>query len=59
MRIRRVRLAWVAWIASSALLLSCSNNPYPGADDTVKVRYGALPSAPKTLDPAVTYSSLE
>ncbi len=59
MRIRRVRLAWVAWIASSALLLSCSNNPYPGADDAVKVRYGALPSAPKTLDPAVTYSSLE
>jgi ABC-type transport system substrate-binding protein len=42
-----------------ALLLSCSNNPYPGADEELKIRYGALPSAPKTLDPAVTYSALE
>ena len=47
------------WILCAALLASCSNNPYPGADDGVKVRYRALPSAPKTLDPAVTYSALE
>ncbi len=37
----------------------CGNNPYPGADDSVKVRYGALPGAPKTLDPAVAYATLE
>jgi len=37
----------------------CGNNPYPGADDSVKVRYGALPEAPKTLDPAVSYTTLE
>jgi ABC-type transport system substrate-binding protein len=37
----------------------CSNNPYPGADDALKIRYSALSSPPKTLDPAVTYSALE
>jgi oligopeptide transport system substrate-binding protein len=48
-----------AGIVGALLLLSCSNNPYPGADGELKIRYGALPSAPKTLDPAVTYSALE
>jgi oligopeptide transport system substrate-binding protein len=40
-------------------LAGCGNNPYPGADDSLKVRYGSLPGAPKTLDPAVAYSTLE
>lgn len=40
-------------------MLQCTNNPYPNADAEVKVRYRALPSWPKTLDPAVSYSSLE
>jgi ABC-type transport system substrate-binding protein len=37
----------------------CGNNPYPGADETQKVRYAALPDSPKTLDPAVSYTTLE
>jgi len=44
---------------ATALLVGCSNNPYPDADDTLKVRYRALPGPTKTLDPAVSYSSLE
>ncbi len=40
-------------------LAGCSNNPYPGADDQLKIRYSALPGPPKTLDPAVSYSALE
>ncbi|MGI9591290.1 MAG: ABC transporter substrate-binding protein [Myxococcota bacterium] len=55
----RPRRAAFAGIVFALLLLSCSNNPYPGADEELKIRYGALPSAPKTLDPAVTYSALE
>ena len=43
----------------AALALACTNNPYPAEDDAVVVRYRALPSAPKTLDPAVSYSALE
>ena len=43
----------------AALVLACTNNPYPAEDDAIKVRYRALPSAPKTLDPAVSYSALE
>jgi ABC-type transport system substrate-binding protein len=40
-------------------IAACSNDPYPGADAAVKIRYGALPGPPKTLDPAVSYSHLE
>jgi oligopeptide transport system substrate-binding protein len=46
-------------LAAAACLLACSNNPYPGADAELKIRYSALPSPPKTLDPAVSYSALE
>lgn len=53
------RVGAVAAIVTALLLAACSNNPYPGQDSHQKIRYGALPSAPKTLDPAVTYSALE
>ncbi len=49
-------------VAGALLLLGpggCGNNPYPGADDAVRVRYAALPESPKTLDPAVSYTTLE
>ncbi len=52
------RRRW-GWLALSILAAACSNNPYPSADAEVKVRYGALPGPPKTLDPAVSYSALE
>jgi len=48
--------------ASVGLLLAlvqCTNNPYPDADEGVRVRYQALPNVIKTLDPAVSYSALE
>jgi ABC-type transport system substrate-binding protein len=41
------------------MALACTNNPYPDGDDAVKVRYRSLPGSPKTLDPAVAYSTLE
>ncbi len=40
-------------------LASCTNNPYPEADDIVKVRYLALSGPPKDLDPAVTYNAAD
>jgi ABC-type oligopeptide transport system substrate-binding subunit len=52
MKARRAVLAALA-------LVACSNNPYPGTDSALKARYSALPSPPKTLDPAVSYSALE
>ena len=57
MRARR-SLRWVA-VLLLATAPACTNNPYPDADDALKVRYRTLPGPPKTLDPAVTYSNLE
>jgi ABC-type transport system substrate-binding protein len=54
MRARR----WALLVFGLALV-QCTNNPYPEADEGVRVRYQALPSVIKTLDPAVSYSALE
>jgi len=54
MRARR----W-AFLVFGLALVQCTNNPYPEADEGVRVRYQALPSVIKTLDPAVSYSALE
>ncbi len=35
---------------------SCTNNPYPGADEHKKILYSSFAEAPRTLDPAVAYS---
>lgn len=35
----------------------CTNNPYPEADDGKKVLYAQFHEPPKTLDPAVAYST--
>ena len=54
------RVARATALAGAVLLAAaCGNNPYPGADDTEKVRYGALGEPPKTLDPAVSYSEID
>ncbi len=37
--------------------LSCSNNPYPGSDHEIKVLYTSYTEAPRTLDPAVSYTT--
>ena len=51
--------AAAGWLAAALAYGGCSNNPYPGADGELKIRYSALPGPPKTLDPAVSYSALE
>jgi ABC-type transport system substrate-binding protein len=38
-------------------LLACTNNPYVEADDARKVFYTTYVEAPKTLDPAVAYTT--
>src|SRR5262245_60818212 len=51
--------------AAAVLLLvvglgaGCTNNPYPGADDSDKVLYLNYQEPPKTLDPAVAYSTAD
>jgi oligopeptide transport system substrate-binding protein len=39
------------------LLLGCTNNPYPRSDWGTKVLYRSFAEAPKTLDPAVAYTT--
>jgi len=41
------------------VLLACSNNPYPDADAERKVLYLPFAQTPKTLDPAVAYSTAD
>jgi peptide/nickel transport system substrate-binding protein len=53
-----------ARVAAVLLLLAacsagCTNNPYPGADDREKVLYTNYQEPPKTLDPAVAYSTAD
>ncbi len=38
---------------------ACTNNPYPDADDERSILYSAFTEAPKTLDPAVAYSTTD
>ncbi len=52
-------------LACSLMLAGCSNNPHPeplqktGEDGTPwKVRYGALPEDPRSLDPQVSYDAI-
>ena len=57
---RRQRFARVL-VSASALVVAtvavgCSNNPYPDADDELKVLYTVYVEAPRTLDPAVSYN---
>jgi len=44
-----------------ALLLAaaCTNSPYPDEDAARKIEYVAFQEAPKTLDPAVSYSTTD
>jgi len=50
-----MRPALALGVVASAL--ACTNNPYPGGDDTRKVYYTVYQEAPKTLDPAVAYTT--
>ena len=51
--VRRIAIA-----ASVALSLAgCSNNPYPASEREQKILYTSFSEAPKTLDPAVAYTT--
>jgi ABC-type transport system substrate-binding protein len=43
----------------AALLAGCTNNPYPDEDATRKIEYLAFQEPPKTLDPAVSYTTTD
>jgi len=54
-----VRLTVVAGFFGLLLVSGCTNNPYPDADRDAKVLYSSFAEAPKTLDPAVAYTTAE
>ncbi|MBK7976886.1 MAG: peptide ABC transporter substrate-binding protein [Deltaproteobacteria bacterium] len=45
--------------ALASFSATCTNNPYPAADQGRKVLYTAFEEAPKTLDPQVSYTTVE
>src|SRR5262249_30842583 len=49
----------LAALAASMAAAGCTNNPYPQADRDKKVLYSSFHEAPKTLDPAVAYTTAE
>lgn len=52
---------WGLWLTLWGWLLAsaCTNNPYSAADSTKHIRYEPFADHPKTLDPAVAYSTNE
>ncbi len=54
----RLAARW-SGLAFVAALAACSNDPYPGEDSARKVFYTTFPEPPKTLDPAVSYTTAE
>lgn len=52
------RNVWLA-IALVALGVACTNDPYPEAEAGKRVFYTSFPGPPRTLDPAVAYSTLD
>ena len=53
----RNRLHLAALAIGAAALGACTNNPYPDEDASKKVVYNTFVEAPKTLDPAVAYTT--
>src|SRR5882757_8749413 len=49
----------LAAMAGCLAAFGCTNNPYPEADRNKKVLYSSFNEAPKTLDPAVAYTTAE
>jgi ABC-type transport system substrate-binding protein len=46
-------------VAAALLAVGCTNNPYPGDDARQKVLYTAYSEPPKTLDPQVSYTTVD
>ena len=59
MRSHSVGMALLAALGACMAAAGCTNNPYPHADRDQKVLYSSFHEAPKTLDPAVAYTTAE
>ena len=59
MRSHSVGMALLAALGACMAATGCTNNPYPHADRDQKVLYSSFHEAPKTLDPAVAYTTAE
>jgi len=46
-------------VAVALVAAGCTNNPYPDADAGEKVLYAAFSEPPKTLDPQVSYTTVD
>lgn len=46
-------------VAAAVLVAGCTNNPYPEADAREKVLYASFAEPPKTLDPQVSYTTVD
>jgi ABC-type transport system substrate-binding protein len=46
-------------VAVALVAAGCTNNPYPDADSGEKVLYAAFSEPPKTLDPQVSYTTVD
>ncbi len=51
------RIAVIAVCAIALAVSACDNNPYPAADSSDNILYTSFTEAPKTLDPAVAYTT--
>ena len=45
------------FVLSVVALAACTNNPYPQTDNSKKILYSSFSEAPRTLDPAVAYTT--
>ena len=59
MRSHLVGMALLAGLGACMAAAGCTNNPYPQADRDQKVLYSSFHDPPKTLDPAVAYTTAE
>src|SRR5690242_2622917 len=59
MGLRLTRSRVCAALLACLAACGCTNDPYPEADRDKKVIYSSFHEAPKTLDPAVAYTTAE
>jgi len=49
----------LAALCALVTLVACTNDPYPHTDRDAKIIYTSFPEPPKTLDPAIAYSTID
>jgi ABC-type transport system substrate-binding protein len=54
-----VRLVGIIGLCGLLVASACTNDPYAAADREKKILYSSFSEAPKTLDPAVAYTTAE